>query len=262
MTGLKMADNLYAPNRRQFLITGGLTTAGTLVPTSLSALVQLTEPQYKIKFQLLDDRDVELWKHNIVHPYYEPKSVPFTKTAEEIRTITQGWQARGLIPDLSQLDSSLENLARQLDADPNFFHRTFELSDLKTRTEGNMVFIMGYKAPLNNIPNSIRIVITGIQNGDHSIGPTTLMQYSITQPYHVDQRANYMRMGDLTREAWDLIPGEGKGSYKGVMLVPQDAEDKSTITMVDATGIRGKLLKGLRNQNLKFDNGWQPIIPK
>ena len=260
-----MPEHSYQPTRREFIAKSGLALAGLgLVPPN-QILGQQTETKYSVKFQLLDDSDWKLQTRLGASPSkYEPHGVTFTATAEEIRQAYKRWQERGNVPDLSRLDATLEDIARQLKGDPNLLHRTFELKELLQIKSGvNPVYKMSYKRKLPDIETPLDIEFAGILRKGTSIEPILLMGYNIAD---INERGNFQRQGDLTSE---VLYFNSFKDYREFRVVPKNDEneastplDRFTIPKVDATGIRRELLEGLIKQNLRYQIGLRPVVPK
>src|SRR3989338_2019997 len=261
-------DSYQQPSRRQFLTTSGLALAGALMPAPFQVLAQQTDPKYSVKFQLLNHSDIELQRQLNVPPWhFDPRGVPYTATAEAMREIFQTWQDRGLIPDLSRLDTTLEEIANQLKSDQDLLHRTFDNRELQLIQSGvDTLYRMVYERTLPEVSHPLRIEFAGVLKEGPSLEPILLTGYSVK---HVGQQATYERKGDLTSEVWDFTPhGSGDG-YRGFKIVPKNDENEYTaplneftIPRVDVTTIRRELLEGLRNQNLRYRSGLRPIVPK
>jgi len=70
-------DSYHQPTRREIL-TGGLALVGLAMASPLQVLAQQTDPEYIVKFQVLDNSDIELQKRlNVPSWHLDPRGVSF-----------------------------------------------------------------------------------------------------------------------------------------------------------------------------------------
>lgn len=242
--------------------------AGLAMASPLQVLAQQTDPEYAVKFQVLNYSDIELQKRLNIPPwYFDPRGVSYTQTAGNLREAFKRWQERGLVPDSSRLDATLEEIASQLKNDPDFLHRTFDRRELQLIRSGvDDIYRMVYEGTLPGVSDPLRIEFAGVLKEGPSIAPILLTAYSVK---HIDQQATYERKGDLISEVWDFTPHGGRDMYQGFRIVPKNDENKYTtplneftIPKLDVTTIRKGLLEGLRKQNLRYSIGLRPLVSK
>lgn len=217
------------PSRREFLAFGGL----AVVVISANASLLYAHETYEILLKQ---------SPSMIDP------LRVRGTSPELKEKYQQWVNDGTIPRLKELDQGLEAIANELIKDTNYLSRKLTLvgqskkrGKLILTYEKNRLLVDGYSYDL-------RFILEGkIEEG--AIKITELLKYSISRS-QLSKEGTYVfsREGDKTYEKWEW----------GIKIKPplstswtvHEKNKQVVMDKIDITGIRTKLLRGLRKQKI------------
>jgi len=277
----------YDMSRRDFLRKlsysgAGLTLApiaSTLSPLEATAASQptrvLDKPVYEI--HLIQERNPQAR----ISYAKDPGGIKLSGTASELKEKYMNIVSHTIPPEFKRLDEALEVIVQKLNNDPYYLTREFLLVEPNTLmldkakpgeaigknwakwAQGKgLAYSNDFGYTYKNLPPIIvkgkqyRLALefkANVLERDPegiAIGATDLVDYRL-----YDDSSDLVREGSEKADIWANENqrweiGNWSESEKGIM------------NKLDPTGIRAKLLEGLKNQKIKYDKNWRPVFKR